>query len=114
MLSAITTLSGSARLCKRGARFGVSPNDASLLQLTCANEVADHHQSCGDAHAGLQGRASSLQITYGGDQLQPRAHGPLRVVLMGLRIPKYRSTPSPMYFATNPPKRCTVSATHFW
>ena len=23
------------------------------------------------------------------------------------------STPSPMYFATNPPKRCTVSATHF-
>ena len=27
--------------------------------------------------------------------------------------PKYTSTPSPMYFATKPPKRCTVSATHF-
>jgi hypothetical protein len=27
--------------------------------------------------------------------------------------PKYTSTPSPMYFATNPPKRRTVSATHF-
>jgi hypothetical protein len=25
-----------------------------------------------------------------------------------------RGTPSPMYFATKPPKRCTVSATHFW
>ena len=32
---------------------------------------------------------------------------------VGSRRPKYTSTPSPMYFATNPPKRWTVSATHF-
>ena len=27
--------------------------------------------------------------------------------------PKFTSTPAPMYFATKPPKRRTVSATHF-
>ena len=29
-----------------------------------------------------------LQITYGGDKLQPSTHGPLCIVLMGLRVAK--------------------------
>ena len=51
-----------------------------------------------------------LQITYRSDQLQPCAHSPLGVVFMSLRVAEVDQD---AYFATKPPKRCTVSATHF-
>ena len=60
-------------------------DDAPLLSLARSDQIADHDQSGGNAHAGLQGSAG-LQPAHRCDQLQPRPHRPLGVVLMGLRI----------------------------
>ena len=87
-------------------------NDAALLRLPRSDQVADYDQPGGNADASLQWTAG-LQRAHRCDQLQPRPHRTLGVVLVGLGIAEVHSTPSPMYFATNPPKRCTVSATHF-
>jgi hypothetical protein len=46
--------------------------------------------------------------TYSSDQLKPCAHGSLCVVLVRLRGAEVHQNA-----ATNPPKRRTVSATHF-
>src|SRR5262249_8920711 len=49
--------------------------------------------------------STGLQSANRLDQLQPRPYRPFSVILVGLQIAKYTSTPSPMYFATKPPKR---------
>ena len=54
MLSAITTVFGSAMLCRRAARFGVSPTMPLLLRITRADQVTDHDQPRRDADPGLQ------------------------------------------------------------
>ena len=59
MLSAMTTLFGSATPCRRAARFGVSPTIAVLLRLARPDQVADDDQSGGDADAGLEGMRAS-------------------------------------------------------
>ena len=59
--------------------------DGLLLRSARADQVADDHQTRCDADARLEGRVG-LQATYSSDQLQPCAHGPLCVVLVGLRI----------------------------
>ena len=62
-------------------------DDGLLLRSARSDQVADDHQSRGNTDARLQGRVG-LQVTYSRDQLQPRAHGPLGVVFMGLGVPE--------------------------
>jgi hypothetical protein len=87
-------------------------HDGLLLGSAGADQVADDYKACCDADPGLEGRMC-LQAAHGIHQLQPRAYRPLCIVFMRLRIAKVDQDPSPMYFATKPPKRCTASATHF-
>ena len=42
MLSAMTTVFGSAMPCRRAARFGVSPTIRLLLGLSRSDQIADH------------------------------------------------------------------------
>ena len=60
-------------------------DDGLLLRSARADQIADDHQSRRDADARLQGRVG-LQIAYRSDQLQPCAHGPLGVVLVGMGV----------------------------
>jgi hypothetical protein len=67
-------------------------DNSLLLRSARTDQIADDYQSRCDAYARPQGRMG-LQ---GGDrshQLQPRAHGPLGVILMGLRIPEIDQDP---------------------
>jgi hypothetical protein len=108
VLSAVTTVFGSGIACRRTSRFGVrQPPVAERNPRT--NQVADDNESGGDADTGLQW-STGLPPAHRVDQVQPC---PLGVVLMGLRIAEVDEH-SPMYLATKPPKRFTVSATHFW
>ena len=50
-----------------GCKVRCLANDAALLRLARPDQVADYDQPGGNANTGLQGSASSLQITYGGD-----------------------------------------------
>ena len=85
MLSAMTTLFGSASPCKRAARFGVSPTMPRSCEAPASDQIADHYQPSRNADARLKGRMG-LQSTHRRDQCQTRAHSPLGVVLMRLRI----------------------------
>ena len=67
-------------------------NDGLLLRSARSDQVADDHQTRCDADTRLQGRVG-LQSTYSSDQLQPCAHGPLCVVLVGLRIAEVDQDP---------------------
>ena len=60
-------------------------NDAALLCLARADQVADDDETGGDADTGLQGRVR-LERTDGTDQLQSCPNGPLCIILVGLRI----------------------------
>ena len=60
-------------------------DDAALLRLAGADQVADDDQPSGNADASLQ-RDRSLQRADRRDQLQPRSHGSLGVVLVGLGV----------------------------
>ena len=69
MLSAITTVFGSATPCKRAARFGVSPT----MVCSCAtrpDQVANNHQSRRNTNAGLQGR-TRLGVTTAATKSSP-------------------------------------------
>ena len=88
-------------------------NDCLLLRNARSDQIANDNQSCCNAYARLERRVG-LQTTYSSYQLQPRAHGSLCIVLVGLRITEIHQDPIAQYFATKPPKRCTVCATHFW
>jgi hypothetical protein len=110
VLLAITTLFGSARPYKRAAKFGVSPtmprswaSPEPTRSPTTTSPVAMPTRVC-------KGRASSLQIPNGGDQLQPRTHSPLSVILMGLWVTEVHEDPIAHDFATKPPKRCATMA----
>ena len=87
MPSAITTMFGSAIPCRRAARFGVSPTMPRSCASPRSDQVADDDQPGRNADTGLQ-RSARLEPGHRRDQLQPRPHRPLRVVLMGLRIAK--------------------------
>ena len=54
-----------------------------------------------------------LQITYGSDQLQPCAHGPLGVVLVGLRVAEVDEDTVAHVLRDEAAEATTVSATHF-
>jgi hypothetical protein len=86
--------------------------DGLLLGSAGADQVADDYEARSDADARLEGRLG-LQGTYSSHQLQARSDSPFRIVLVRLRIPKVDEDTSPMYFATKPSRRPTVSATHF-
>ena len=78
-------------LCKRAARFGVSPT-MPAPEMPGPNQVANDDQTRCDTDTRLQGRVG-LQGTYSRDQFQPSAHGSLCVVLVGLGIPKVDQDP---------------------
>ena len=61
-------------------------DDAALLRLARSDQVADHDQPGGNADARLQRERAILSCGHRRDQLQPRPHGPLGVILVGLRI----------------------------
>jgi mandelate racemase len=63
-----------------------------LLRSARADQVADDHEARSDAHTRPQGRVG-LQSTHSRDQLQPRAHGALCVVLMSLGITEINQDP---------------------
>ena len=60
-------------------------DDAALLSLPRSDQVADHDQAGRNADTGLQG-SIRFERTDGIDQLQSRPHGPLRIILVSLRI----------------------------
>ena len=85
MLSAMTTVFGSAIACRRAARFGVSPtmprscaSPDPIRSPTTTSPVAMPTRVCSGA-AGLQPADRS-------DQLQPRPYRPLGIILVRLRI----------------------------
>ena len=85
MLSAMTTVFGSAialQTCREVRRLA---DNRLLLSSTRSDQIADHDQPGGNADAGLQW-STGLQPTHRLDQLQPRPYRPLGIVLMGLRI----------------------------
>ena len=85
MLSAMTTVFGSAialQTCREVRRLA---DDCLLLSSTRSDQIADYDQPGSNAHAGLQWSAG-LQSANRLDQLQPRPYRPLGVVLVGLRI----------------------------
>ena len=88
-------------------------DDAALLRLSRSDQIADNDQPGGDADASLKwstGTSSSPPL----DQLQPRPHRPLGVVLMGLRDSRNtRARRRPCTSQRTRRSGCTVSATHF-
>ena len=97
----------------RAAMFGVSPTIACSCEApdpirspTTTRPVAMPTRVCNGAWV-LDYR---LQLTNSSPARTARSASSS----WACGYPKYTSTPSPMYFATNPPKRPTVSATHFW
>jgi hypothetical protein len=62
-------------------------DNAALLRLPRSDQVADDNEPGRNADTGLQGSVR-LERTDDTNQFQPSAHGPLRVVLMRLRIAK--------------------------
>ena len=92
VLSAITTPFGFAMPCNRAARLGVLPTIACNWEAPDPIKSPTTTKSGGNADTRLQGRMG-LQITYSSDQLQPCAHCPLCVVLVGLRIPEIHQHP---------------------
>jgi hypothetical protein len=60
-------------------------NNASLLRLSGADQVADDHKTRCDADARLEGRMG-LQSANSSDQLQPRTHCPFCVVFVCLGV----------------------------
>ena len=48
------------------------------------------------------------------DQFQRCSDGPFSIILIGLWIAEINEDAVAHYLATNPPKRRTVSAMHFW
>src|SRR5262249_34934142 len=62
-------------------------NDAALLRLPRPGEIANTHQPRRKSDTGLKGNARP-ERAHRCDQFEPRPYGPLRVVLMGLRITK--------------------------
>ena len=85
MLSAMTTVFGSAIPCNRAARFGVSPtmprscaSPDPIRSPTTTTPVAMPIRVCRGAGA--------LERSHGCNQLEPSPHRPLSVVLVGLGI----------------------------
>ena len=81
VLSAITTVSGSASACRRAARFGVLPDDRLLLSRTRADQVADYHQTGCNAHTGLK-LIGGLNEPTAAITSKPRPYRSLGVVLV--------------------------------
>ena len=76
---------GSAIACRRAARFGVLPTTACSRNRTLA--TADHHQAGGDANADRERLFRvRLEPCNSGDDIEPRAHGSLGIVLVRTRI----------------------------
>ena len=87
VLSAMTTVFGSAIPCRRAARFGVSPTIASLLRFARADQVADDHEPGRDPDTHLQqNTGGGLDLQHRLDQGKPGPHRALGIVLMGLGI----------------------------
>ena len=84
--SAMTTLFGSAIPCKRAAMFGVSPTMPAPATRPNRSDRRRPPVPSQCRHASAGARVSSDHSPW--YQLQPRAHGALSVVLVGLGIPK--------------------------
>ena len=82
----MTTMFGSAIALQARREVRRLADDRLLLRRARADQIADHDQPGRDADAGLQATRAVLSPAHRLDQLQPRPHRPLGVVLMGLRI----------------------------
>jgi hypothetical protein len=112
VLSAMTTLFASAMACKRAARLGVSPtmacsweNPEPIRSPTTTSPVAIPTRVCKGAYV--------LRAPMAATKSSPARTALSASSSCACGYPKYTRTPSPMYFATKPPKRCTASVTHF-
>ena len=76
---------GSASALQPRRKVRRLADDAPLLRLPRPDEVADHHQSGGDADPRLQ-RNQHLESRHRRDGLKPGAYGLFGIVLVGLRI----------------------------
>ena len=77
-----------------GGQIGRVADDAALLRLSGAQEVADDHDARRDAHAHMQRRAGGrLQFRRGLDNRETRPHGVLGVVLVRMGIAKIGEHP---------------------
>jgi hypothetical protein len=88
----MTTEFGAATPCSRAARFGVSPTTPRLLGLPGADKIADDDQASCDPYAHLE-RLLDSQPADRLDERQPCPNCPLRIVLVGLRIPEIYEHP---------------------
>ena len=82
----MTTMFGSAIALQPRREVRRLADDAALLRLARADQVADDDQPGRDADTGLQRQRGVLSAAHRRDQLQPGPHRPLGVVLVGLRI----------------------------
>src|SRR3954452_24265877 len=87
VLSAITTMFGSASPLQTRREVGRLADDATLLRGRRSDQVADHNEAGRNADSGLQ-RNRRLEHAHCRGQLQPRPDRPLGIVLMRLRIAK--------------------------
>ena len=85
------------------------PDNATFLSFARADQVADHNEPGRNTDPHLQGRADiRRELRNRLDQIEPGANCALGIVLMRLGVAEI-SGPSPMYFATKPPLRSTIS-----
>ncbi len=112
MVSAITTVFGSAtplQTCRNVWRLA---DNRMLLSRTRSDQVADNDQPRGNADTRLQW-GTRLQRSHRFDQFQPRPHRPLSVVLVGLWIAEVHEHAVTHVLWHEPAKPPTVPATHF-
>ena len=84
--AAITTVSGLGQGLQTGGEVRRLADDRLLLRRSCADQIADDDQPGGDADARLQLDRFDIEAADSVDRAQPRAHRPLGVVLMRLRV----------------------------
>jgi hypothetical protein len=78
---------GSANACKSSGQVRRLADHRLLLCGALADEIADHHEPGGDAHAHLQlADGGRVEPADRGDDVETGADGPLGIVFVGARI----------------------------
>ncbi|HVI61841.1 MAG TPA: hypothetical protein VM910_04490 [Bradyrhizobium sp.] len=75
--------SGLSQGLKAGCKVRRLSDHRVLAQRTLAAEVADHHDAARDANADRERfRGARLELSNGGDDIEPRPHGSLGIVFV--------------------------------